>query len=114
MKNIDIETLKKLVDLHYDLIIPLNISDCELWTNYEDIFEARTGRDMTSKDLEKLVKKDILYDYVFNFNNIEHDIILAMENFTEDSLEFENIKKMVKEICNAFELNAEKTFEIEI
>lgn len=114
MKNINIETLKKIIDLHYNLIIPLNISDTELWENYAILFEEQTGQDMTENDLERLVKKDILFDYVFDFNNVEIDIILAMENYEEDSKEFENIKTMIKEICKAFELNSQRVFGVEI
>ena len=69
---------------------------------------------LTHNDLERLEKKDILYDYVFAFGSIEAEIASAMENFTEDSKEFENIKTMIKEICKAFELNSQRVFGVEI
>lgn len=114
MKNISKTELQKLVNLHYDLIIPLNICDMELWCNYEGAFKEKYGREMTEEDLEREVKKDILYNYVFNFLNVEKAIDNALETYITDTAEYQAIKTMVKELCKTLDLDSKVIFGIEI
>lgn len=109
MNDIKIKDIKYLVKLFRVLIVPLNISDFELYCNYNENLQGLYHRDITNEEFEKELQKDILNDFVYNFEYIKTDIKNAIDNWSEDSLEYKNIKKMVEEIKKVF-----KDFDLEV
>ena len=90
---------EKLYDLYYEEMIPLLISDTELYYNYEDKINT------SGKDLKDLVIKDIKNDFENNFDKIKEDFMFL--DYDTNSLEMKNARKVLKEIKKYYDLDIE-------
>lgn len=108
------EELKKLVEDFFEYTKEISISEFELYEIYYDKLEENYKKmyeksGTLQENIEKMIKEDILYDFVFNINEIIFQLKNDIGNYAEESGEYKYIEDIYKEIKTIF-----KDFKIEI
>lgn len=108
------EELKKLVEDFFEYTKEISISEFELYDLYCDKLEENYKKmyekwGTLQENIEKMIKEDILYDFVFNINGIIFQLKNDIGNYAEESKEYKYIEEIYKEIKTIF-----KDFKIEI
>lgn len=88
--------LEELVELYYDKMIPLLISDFELCDKYNDKYD----KDLTEEELETAVQRDIMYDFKNNIENIQFDFDIL--DYSDNSAEIQQALEVYKQIKRYF------------
>ena len=91
---------------HYYEFLDVIISDEELYSNYYDQIEESQRKTLFENDklddyVYEMIIKDILYDFVFNLDKVELDMITASNYFNEEYSKKKTIN-MYKEIQEVF------------
>lgn len=101
------EELRRLVENFLEYTCTISITDSELYDNYIDKLSQTEinylikGKKLDN-EIERLIKADILYNFVFTPVNIINQIECDIDEFGKDSTEFIYIKQMYKEIQKVF------------
>ena len=108
------EKLKELVDEFYNYTINISITESELLSYYYDILSQSRkdyleSRQDLDNEVDRMVRADILWDFVFTPINIIDQMQTDIDTFGTDSYEFREIKDMYKKIQKIF-----PDFKIEI
>lgn len=101
------EELRKLVENFLEYTCTISITDSELYEKYYDKLSQIEKDYLTKKgkldnEIERMIKADILYDFLFTPINIIEQIECDINAFGEDSSEFIYIKQIYKEIQKVF------------
>ena len=101
------EELKELVEKFLEYTCTISICDSELYEKYYDKLsqcEIDYLSQLNKLDLEidKMVKADILYDFIFNLNGIKEQMENDIYSYSKDSGEYKYIIKIYKEIQKVF------------
>lgn len=101
------EKLKELVNDFYEYTKTISISEMELFENYycklsDSEIDYLNARGTLDKNIERMVKQEILYDFVFNQEGIKQQIENDTFSYDTDSLEYEEIEDMYKKIQKVF------------
>ena len=101
------EKLKELVEEFYNYTINISITESELLEHYYDKI-GQTEKDyLTQKgdldnEVDRMVRADILWDFLFTPVNIIDQIKTDIDTFGTNSYEFREIKDMYKKIQKVF------------
>ena len=103
----NIEKLKELVEKFYDYTINISICEPELFEKYQDKLSNNeinflNQYNKLSDEIDKMIKADILYDFIFNQDGIKEQIDNDTYSYDKDSYEFREIRVMYKEIQEVF------------
>ena len=114
MLILDLRTLAR----HYYEFLDVIISDEELYSNYYDKIEESQRKKLFENGklddyVYKMIIKDILYDFVFNLDKVELDMITASNYFNEEYSKKKTIN-IYKEIQTIFKDFYVRTIEKEI
>ena len=77
------------------------LTEFELFDEYEyleDLIFKKFHRKATHEDYEKEIKKDILYDLLFNTKRIEKQISNDIGTYETNSIEYKHIRSIYKEL----------------
>lgn len=101
------EKLKELVEEFLEYTCNISICDSELYEKYYDKLsqcEIDYLNQYNKLDLEidRMVKADILYDFIFNQNGIKEQMLNDTFSYDTDSYEFREIKDMYNKIQKLF------------
>lgn len=106
--------LKELVEDFFEYTKTISVNECELYDNYYDMIDKeytsmyeKHGR--LNKEIEKRIKADILYDFIYNINGIKNQMINDLDIYEKDTQEYKDIIIMYNKIKKIF-----KNFELEI
>lgn len=91
--------LKELVNTFFEYTKTISICDFELYDIYYDKIKENY---INNFDIEKAVKSDILYDFIFNINNIKSQLENDFCSYSKDSNEQKAILLMYKKIKKVF------------
>lgn len=103
----EMEKLKELVEEFYNYTINISTTESELLEKYYDKL-SETERDYLEEkqdldnEIDRMVKADILWDFVFTPINIIDQLQIDIGTFGTDSYEFREIKDMYKKIQKVF------------
>lgn len=111
------KTIKEFVEDYYEYTTTISITENELFSNYEWL-EDMEGWFFESEDLndaEKMcdiyvrtIKKDLLYDLIYNQNAIKGQIENDLENYDEDSEEQKYIARFYNKWKKLFDFKIEE------
>ena len=101
------EKLKQLIQKFYDYTITISITESELFENYHDKLSETEREYLDSKndldnEIERMIKADILYDFLYTPVNIIDQIKTDISCFEKDSEEYKYIKEIYEEIKKVF------------
>lgn len=106
--------LKELVEDFYEYTSTISICENELYQNYFDMINPiyvnmYENENILNKEIEKRIKADILYDFIYNINGIKNQMINDLDIYEKDTQEYKDIIIMYNKIKKIF-----KNFELEI
>ena len=101
------EKLKELVEEFYNYTINISITESELLEHYYDnLSQIRRdyleGNQDLDNEIDRMVRADILWDFVFTPINIIDQLQTDIDTFGTDSYEFREIKDMYNKIQKVF------------
>lgn len=92
------ESLKKLVEDFAEYTITISITEEELFENLEN-----NRNDLeTREDFLKVLKEQILYDFIFNIEGIKKQISFDLDVYSQSGEEYNEIQRMIEEIKKVF------------
>lgn len=92
------EDLKKLVEDFAEYTTTISITEEELFENL-----GNNRNDLkTREDFLKVLKEQILYDFVFNIEGIKKQINFDLDVYNQYGEEYKEIQKMIEEIKKIF------------
>lgn len=94
------EKLKELVNDFYEYTKTISISEMELFENY--YCKLSDNGKISNETIEKMIKQDILYDFIFNQEGISTQLENDTFSYDTDSLEYKEIENMYKKIQKVF------------
>ena len=92
--------IETLVNDFFEYTKTISIGEPELYENYCDKINSNY---LDSFDVEKAVKQDILYDFIFNIENIKEQLQNDFYSYDEESEEMKYILHMYNKIKNIFD-----------
>lgn len=109
--------IKEFIEDYYEYTTTISITENELFSNYEWL-EDMGGWLFESEDLNdskkmcdmyiKTIKKDLLYDFIYNQEAIEEQIENDLENYGEDSGEHKYIAEFYNKWKKFFNFKIEE------
>lgn len=92
------EDLKKLVEDFAEYTTTISITEEELFENL-----GNNRNDLkTREDFLKVLKEQILYDFIFNIEGIKKQISFDLDVYNQYGEEYNEIQKMIEEIKKIF------------
>ena len=92
------EGLKKLVEDFAEYTTTISITEEELFENL-----GNNRNDLkTREDFLKVLKEQILYDFIFNIEGIKKQINFDLDVYNQYGEEYKEIQKMIEEIKKIF------------
>lgn len=92
------EDLKKLVEDFAEYTTTISITEEELFENL-----GNNRNDLkTREDFLKVLKEQILYDFIFNIEGIKKQINFDLDVYNQYGEEYKEIQKMIEEIKKIF------------
>lgn len=92
------EGLKKLVEDFAEYTTTISITEEELFENL-----GNNRNDLkTREDFLKVLKEQILYDFIFNIEGIKKQISFDLDVYNQYGEEYKEIQKMIEEIKKIF------------
>lgn len=92
------EGLKKLVEDFAEYTTTISITEEELFENL-----GNNRNDLkTREDFLKVLKEQILYDFIFNIEGIKKQINFDLDVYNQYGEEYNEIQKMIEEIKKIF------------
>lgn len=92
------EDLKKLVENFAEYTTTISITEEELFENL-----GNNRNDLkTREDFLKVLKEQILYDFIFNIEGIKKQINFDLDVYNQYGEEYKEIQKMIEEIKKIF------------
>lgn len=92
------EDLKKLVEDFAEYTTTISITEEELFENL-----GNNRNDLkTREDFLKVLKEQILYDFIFNIEGIKKQISFDLDVYNQYGEEYKEIQKMIEEIKKIF------------
>lgn len=92
------EDLKKLVEDFAEYTTTISITEEELFENL-----GNNRNDLkTREDFLKVLKEQILYDFIFNIEGIKKQINFDLDVYNQYGEEYNEIQKMIEEIKKIF------------
>lgn len=92
------EDLKKLVEDFAEYTTTISITEEELFENL-----GNNRNDLkTKEDFLKVLKEQILYDFIFNIEGIKKQINFDLDVYNQCGEEYKEIQKMIEEIKKIF------------
>lgn len=92
------EDLKKLVEDFAEYTTTISITEEELFENL-----GNNRNDLkTREDFLKVLKEQILYDFIFNIEGIKKQISFDLDVYNQYGKEYNEIQKMIEEIKKIF------------
>lgn len=112
------EDLKELVLKYREFLTDVIITELELYCNFEDLIsesqrEYKEEKGELNEFIEKMILSDILYDFIFNIQDIKKELISA-KKFWYDQYSKEKSLNIYKEIKKVFKDFIIEVFEKEI
>ena len=92
------EDLKKLVEDFAEYTTTISITEEEL---FENLGNNRNDLN-TREDFLKVLKEQILYDFIFNIEGIKKQINFDLDVYNQYGEEYKEIQKMIEEIKKIF------------
>lgn len=104
--------LKELVEDFYEYTSTISITENELYGNYYDMISPiyrnmYEDKNILRKEIEKRIKADILYDFIYDIERIKFQIKNDLGTYEENTQEYKDIITMynkIKKIFKNFEL----------
>lgn len=92
------EDLKKLVENFAEYTTTISITEEELFENL-----GNNRNDLkTREDFLKVLKEQILYDFIFNIEGIKKQISFDLDVYSQSGEEYNEIQRMIEEIKKVF------------
>ena len=92
------EDLKKLVEDFAEYTTTISITEEELFENL-----GNNRNDLkTREDFLKVLKEQILYDFIFNIDGIKKQISFDLDVYNQYGEEYNEIQKMIEKIKKIF------------
>ena len=92
------ESLKKLVEDFAEYTTTISITEEELFENL-----GNNRNDLrTREDFLKVLKEQILYDFIFNIEGIKKQISFDLDVYSQSGKEYNEIQRMIEEIKKVF------------
>ena len=92
------ESLKKLVEDFAEYTTTISITEEELFENL-----GNNRNDLkTREDFLKVLKEQILYDFIFNIEGIKKQISFDLDVYSQSGEEYNEIQRMIEEIKKVF------------
>ena len=92
------ESLKKLVEDFAEYTTTISITEEELFENLEN-----NRNDLkTRENFLKVLKEQILYDFIFNIEGIKKQISFDLDVYSQSGEEYNEIQRMIEEIKKVF------------
>ena len=114
--NIEIADFRNLVNDYRNFITDILISEEELYSNYYEKLTKRQleqfGNEEINNEIESMILKEILYDFIFNIDNIKFEIEFAYGDNASDYTK-QKIKEIYTKIKRVFNNMHETIFLIE-
>ena len=108
LNNKELQKIQNFIKDCFDYTTTISITESEWLGEFEWLEKAISWRDTNSEDYHKEALKDLLFDLFFNQNRIKEQIENDLENYSDESEEFKDIKKFYKKWENLFNFKIEK------
>jgi hypothetical protein len=103
------EDLKELVLKYREFLTDVIIAEPELYCNFEDLIseserQYRADKEELGEYIEKMILKDISYDFIFNIQAIKNELTSAKDFWYEEYSKEKslNIYKEIKKVFKDF------------
>ncbi len=104
-----INKLKHLAEEFYDYTTEISVTEGELFSHYEFLEDEMRYKENGAEyeDYKKQALKDILFDFVFEKQSVESQIMEDCQNYETKSREFPYIKDMYKKLKKYIDIYVE-------
>lgn len=108
LNNKELQKIQDFIKDYFDYTITISVTESE-WLSHFDWLETYIiDRETNADDYHIEALKDLLFDLFFNQNRIKEQIENDLENYSDESEEFKDIKKFYKKWENLFNFKIEK------
>ena len=110
VENLDLKIVKDFIEDYFDYTITISITESEWLDNFswlEDYFDYEDD-DTMRKLYHKEALKDLLYDLVYNQENIKKQLEIDLDTYGNDSEEYKYIKEFYCKWKDIFNFKLEK------
>lgn len=108
LNNKELQKIQDFIKDYFDYTITISITESEWLSHFEWLETYIIDRETNAADYHKEAIKDLLFDLFFNQNGIKEQIENDLENYGNESEEFNYIKEFYKKWENLFNFKIEE------
>lgn len=108
LNNKKLQKIQDFIKDYFDYTITISVTESEWLSHFEWLETYIIDRETNADDYHIEALKDLLFDLFFNQDRIKEQIENDLENYSDESEEFKDIKEFYKKWKNLFNFKIEK------